>query len=89
MVPVKTTDQCELYYELGTSLDTYDMVVLQRNCHIGRLGRATDNIEKVHAEATRQKEKVGAQHRDTYRVMGGQDVGAGARVVVGCSIRIL
>ena len=29
MVPVNTTDQCELYYEPGTSLDTYDISELQ------------------------------------------------------------
>ena len=45
----------------------------------------TDKIDIVHAEAMRQKEKVGAQHRDTYQVMEGQDKEAGAREVVGCS----
>ena len=85
MVTVNTTDQCELYYEPGTSLDTYDISVLRRNCHVGRTENATDKVVEVHAEAMKQKKKVGAQHRDTYRVTEGRDEGARARGVVVCS----
>ena len=47
--------------------------------------RATYKIGKVHVETMRPKIKVGAQHRDTYRVTEGQDEEAGARGVVGYS----
>ena len=60
MVPVNTTDQCELYYKPGMSLDTYDIPVLQRKCLIERYEHATDKIVEVHVETMRQKEKVGA-----------------------------
>ena len=66
MVTVNTTDQCKLYYEPGTSLDTYDITVLWRNCLIERYERATGKIVEVHVKTMRQKEKVSAQHRDTY-----------------------
>ena len=88
MVTVNTTDQCELYYEPGTSLDTYEIMVLQRNCHVGRSESATDEIVEVHAKTMGQKKKVAAQHWDTYQVTEDQDAGAGARGVVGYSVRI-
>ena len=88
MVTVNTTDQCKLYYEPGMSLDTYKILVLRWKIYVGRYENATYRIVGVHAEAKRQKIKVSAQHRDTYQVTEGQDAGAGAREVVGCSVGI-